>query len=155
MLKITSAGLQAMQKQALAEYPAECCGILTFGSEGGAVQVHPCVNIQDQMHKKDPSSYPRQAKTAYFIDPQEFLKIVKEAEGAGGGIAGFYHSHIDCPAYFSDEDKERAMIWGEPAYPEAVYPVFSVCDGQLKEHKCFVWDEDTEEYVETALDVVD
>ena len=144
-----------MQEQARVEYPAECCGIITYGPDGGAAQVHPCVNIQERLHAEDPERYPRRARTAYYIDSQELYRIVSGAEKAGGGVAGFYHSHIDCDAYFSAEDKERAMVWGEPAYPEAVYPVFAVYGGEVKEYKCFVWDAESQEYVETALDVVD
>ena len=66
--------------------------------------------------------------------------MVLPAEKAGGKISGFFHSHIDCDAYFSDEDKERAMIWDEPAYPDAIYLVVSVCNKNVKGYKCFGWD---------------
>jgi [CysO sulfur-carrier protein]-S-L-cysteine hydrolase len=155
MLKIKRTDLEKIHRQATDEYPDECCGILTLAAEASIVEVHPCRNIQEQLHAEDPQRFPRPARTAYYIDPQELFQIVSGAEKAGGRIAAFYHSHIDCDAYFSDEDKERAMIWGEPAYPEASYPVFSVYDGQVKGFKCFAWDEAKRDFVEVNIEVVD
>lgn len=158
MLKIKKQDLERIFAQAKAEYPAECCGILTVGADGGASQVHPCRNIQERLHAEDPERYPRTPRTAYFIDSQELYRIVSGAEKAGGAVSGFYHSHIDCEAYFSAEDKERAMVWGEPAYPDAVYPVVSVQKGEVVGYKCFAWDAGAGpdgDFVEVEIDVVD
>ena len=121
MLRIPEPEWQRICRQAADEYPGECCGILTT-SAGGAMAVHPCRNIQDELHERDPAQYPRDSRIAYFIDPGELFRIVNGAEREGGRVTGFYHSHIDCDAYFSEEDKARAMAWDEPAYPEAVVP---------------------------------
>ena len=67
---------------------------------------------------------------------------------------GFYHSHIDCEAYFSAEDKERAVVWDEPAYADAVYLVLSVYERQVKAYKCFAWDETGRDFAEVDLAVV-
>jgi proteasome lid subunit RPN8/RPN11 len=154
MLRIKKKDLEKMYIQASAEYPAECCGILTMAANVGASTVHPCSNIQDQLHAADPEKFPRDARIAYYIDSQELYNIVSGAEKAGGAVSGFFHSHIDCDAYFSDEDKERAMIWDEPAYPDAVYPVISVYNGQVKGYKCFAWNEAKRDFVEVEIDVI-
>ena len=114
MLKISKTELDRIYAQARAEHPAECCGLLTVGPESGASVAHPCVNIQDRLHAEDPQQYPRDARIAYFIEPKELLTIISRAEGSGGAVSGFYHSHIDCDAYFSDEDKERALGMSPP-----------------------------------------
>jgi len=155
MLKISKRDLDEICAQAVEEYPSECCGVLTIGREGGNPQVHRCENIQDRLHTEDPEKYPRDSRIAYFIDPQELYDIISAAEKAGGGVAGFYHSHIDCEAYFSEEDKERAVVWDEPAYPEAIYLVLSVQKKEVKEFKCFVWETRKEDFVEVDLQVVD
>ena len=153
MLTLTQADLDAIFAQAKAEYPAECCGILTAGPEDGPSTLHPCRNIQDELHAKDPEQYPRDSRIAYFIDPQELFRIVSGAEKAGGRVSGFYHSHVDCDAYFSDEDKERAMAWDEPAYPDAVYLVVSVYGDEPRGYKAFGWDADASDFVEVEVDV--
>ena len=132
MLQLGKRELERIYKQAADEYPAECCGILSRAGGEQDVRVHPCENIQDRLHAEDPEKHPRDARIAYFIEPQELYDIISAAERSGGSVAGFYHSHIDCDAYFSDEDKERAMVWDEPAYPEAVYLVVSLYEGSVR-----------------------
>lgn len=145
--------LVAIHEQARREYPAECCGILTVGPEGGTSQVHPCRNIQDELHAREPREYPRDGRIAYFIDPAELLRIVSGAERAGGQVSGFYHSHVDCDAYFSDEDRKRAMAWDEPAYPDAVYLVVAVYGNEVRGHKAFAWDPEASAYAEVEFAV--
>jgi proteasome lid subunit RPN8/RPN11 len=137
-----------MREHASEEYPSECCGLLTDGPQG--IKVHPCENIQDTLHAKDPQSYPRGSRIAYYIDPQKLYDIVKQAETAGGGLLGIYHSHVDTEAYFSDEDKERAMVWDEPAYPGVAYVVFSVYQANVTGYKCFAWSEGECEFLEVG-----
>lgn len=148
MLKLRLQELQQIYQQALEEYPAECCGILTADAPGAPSVVHRCRNIQEELHAKDPAQYPRDARIAYFIDPGELFRIVSDAEKSGGLVSGFYHSHIDCDAYFSAEDKERAMAWDEPAYPEAAYLVISVYGDEVRGHKAFAWDASAADFVE-------
>jgi proteasome lid subunit RPN8/RPN11 len=157
MLKLRRKDLEALQAQAQAEYPAECCGILSLGAGGEYSQIHPCRNIQDQLHAQNPADYPRTSRTAYFIDPRELSRLIAAAEQGGGQISGFYHSHIDCPAYFSEEDKRRAMtmMGDEPDFPEAAYLVLSVDQGRHQPYKCFSWDESTGDFAEVELVVVD
>ena len=151
MISLEPNTLEVMRQHASEEYPAECCGLLTDGSNG--IQVHPCENIQDSLHAKDPGSYPRNSRIAYYIDPQKLLEIVKEAEATGGALLGIYHSHVDTEAYFSAEDKERAMVWDEPAYPGVAYVVFSVYKSEVAGYKCFMWSEGERDFVEVSSEV--
>ena len=155
MLNIRREDLDRVHAQARREYPAECCGLLTVGPQGGASTAHACVNIQERLHEEDPQQYPRDARIAYFIDPRELLAIITEAEGSGGAVSGFYHSHIDCDAYFSAEDKERALTWDEPAYPDAVHLVVSVFEDGIKGQKAFAWNASAADFEEVEIDIVD
>ncbi len=154
-MKIRRADLEKIYTQAREEYPDECCGILTAVDVDSPSQVHRCRNIQNELHAKDPEQYPREARIAYFIDPQELFQVVSGAQKAGGVVTGFYHSHIDCDAYFSDEDKERAMAWDEPAYPDAVYVVVAVYGDGVRVTRAFGWDEERREFIGVELDIVD
>ena len=152
MLTIPEKQWRRICRQAVDEYPGECCGILTSRA-GSALVVHPCRNIQDEMHERDPTRYPRDSRIAYFMDPGELLRVVNGAEKEGGQVAGFYHSHIDCDAYFSEEDKAQAMAWDEPAYPEAVYLVVSVYREGVRGHRAFSWNPRRSDFGEVAVQI--
>ena len=154
-MRISKQDLQNIFAQAVAEYPGECCGIITKSGKSGELTVHHCENIQNRLHAEDPVKFPRDARIAYYIDPQQLFDIVTGAEKDGGGVFSVFHSHIDCEAYFSDEDKERAMVWDEPIFPDAVYLVVSVVDRQVKSQKCFAWDAEVADFAEVELDVVE
>lgn len=140
-----------IQAQAEAEYPAECCGVVLVRSGQPAERVVlPCRNIQDALHAKDPVRHPRDARTAYFIDPKDLLAIGRR-EAQGYRVAVIYHSHIDAGAYFSEMDKRNALMNGEPAYPEAVYVVVSVVERRLAEAGAFAWDSAAHDFVVTEL----
>ncbi len=165
MLRIARKDIDRIYVQVLEEYPHECCGILAEQAAGGISTAHVCENMQQTRHEEDPERYPRDARTAYLIDPGEQLRISDEAERAGGRISGFYHSHIDCEAYFSAEDERRTWIFNsreageEPDDPDAMYLVVSAYGEdsnvarEVKACKCFAWD--GSEYAETGVEIVD
>ena len=151
-LRLSQQEMRQISLHAEADHPAECCGLLTTARGSSLSRVHPCENIQNRMHQEDPTRYPRNSRIAYFIDPQEQYRIISAAEREGGRISGFYHSHIDCDAYFSEEDKERAMVWDEPAYPDAVYLVISVFGDGVRGHKAFAWDGESRDFTEVDVE---
>ena len=155
MLRLRKADLEQIYAQSVAEHPAECCGLLTADSPESLSTVHPCDNIQDRLHAESPTEYPRDSRIAYFIDPKALYDIISATEKRGGIITGFYHSHIDCDAYFSDEDKERAMAWDEPAYPDAVYLVISTYEDGVKGTKAFAWNEDRRDFEVVEIEISD
>ncbi|MCI0548338.1 MAG: M67 family metallopeptidase [Candidatus Rokubacteria bacterium] len=135
--------------QAVAEYPAECCGVILVREEGER-SLLACRNIQNELHLKDPARYPRDARTAYYIDPKDLLAIGRR-EAEGYRVATIYHSHIDAGAYFSETDKRNALVNGEPAYPEAAYVVVSVLEGRVAATAAFRWEGDGRDFVPADL----
>jgi len=148
-MHLTDEEWRRVRTQAEAEYPAECCGVLLLrqGSPSERVLM-PCRNVQDELHAKDPARHPRNARTAYFIDPKDLLAIGRREE-QGYGVAVIYHSHIDAGAYFSATDKQNALMNGEPAYPDATYVVVSVMGGKVADARAFAWDPPTHDFVES------
>jgi adenylyltransferase/sulfurtransferase len=137
-----------VEAQAVDEYPAECCGVVLAraGSPPERLLL-PCRNIQDELNRKDPERHPRDARTAYYIDPRDLLTIGRR-EAEGYRVATIYHSHIDAGAYFSETDKRNALVNGEPAYPEAVYVVVSVVAGRAGDANAFAWDPARRDFVQ-------
>ena len=148
-MHLTDEEWRRVRAQAEAEYPAECCGVLLVSQSSPSERVlMPCRNVQDELHAKDPVRHPRDARTAYFIDPKDLLAIGRR-EGQGYGVAVIYHSHIDAGAYFSATDKQNALMNGEPAYPDATYVVMSVMDGKVADARAFAWHPPTRDFVES------
>jgi proteasome lid subunit RPN8/RPN11 len=109
--------------------------VLTRGAER---RLFPCRNIQNEMHARHPEDYPRDARTAYYVDPTDLLRIGR-LEGEGFTVSVIYHSHIDVGAYFSETDRRNAMFGGEPSYPQTTYVVTSVREGRVEATAAFRW----------------
>lgn len=135
----------AILEHAKAEYPSECCGIVT-GTD--AVQrALRCRNRQDELHARDPEQHPRTSREAYDIDRNEMERIFAEAAARGERVLAFYHSHIDCGAYFSRMDKEVLTVFGEPEFPEAAHIVVAVYEGEVRELKGYRWDAGKQDFI--------
>jgi proteasome lid subunit RPN8/RPN11 len=139
----------AIRRQAVEEYPHESCGVIVVrGSERRLLR---CRNVQNDLHARDPEKHARDARTAYYIDPKDLLKIGR-LEEEGLRVAVIYHSHVDAGAYFSETDRRQALVAGEPAYPDAVYVVTSVVSGAVAAAAAFQWSAGARDFVATDLD---
>ncbi len=150
---ITPQNNTQMATAAEAEYPEECCGLLFRGPAGSEVVTMP--NLQNKLHEENPETYKRDARTAYFMDPQELERISREKENLGMKLDAIFHSHPDVESYFSETDSEAAAVFGEPNYPGVVYLVYSVVDGKVADLKAFDWSEDQEQYSEIPLEIAE
>lgn len=150
---LTPAELAAVHRQAEAEYPAECCGVvLVRPGPPEARRLMACRNIQDELHQRDPQRFPRTARTAYYIAHEDLLEIGRR-ESEGFEVRVIYHSHVDAGAYFSETDRRNAMVDGVPAYPQATYVVVSVAGGAVAETRAHRWSETAGDFVEVPVDL--
>lgn len=147
-MTLTPDELEAIRRQAIEEYPHESCGVVV--ARGGERRLVRCKNAQNELHAKDPVRHPRDARTAYYIDPTDLLRIGR-LEAEGFGVAVIYHSHVDAGAYFSETDKRQALIGGEPAYPGALYVVTSVVGGRPEAVAAFRWSSERRDFVPVDL----
>ena len=134
---VTPPELDTIRREAVEEYPQESCGVVL--ARGAERRFLRCRNIQNELHARDPRQHPRDAGTAYHIDPQDLLRIGR-LESEGFEVAVIYHSHVDVGAYFSETDRRQALIGDEPAYPGASYLVTSVVGGRVEATAAFRWD---------------
>lgn len=130
-------------------FPEECCGAILEGVEGE--EVRRMTNIQNARHAQDPQGYPRDATIAYFMDPKELLVVVKETDSGKATLKAFYHSHPNHDAYFSAEDRARALFGDEPSYPDTAQLVISIYDREVRAIRAYVWDEMRQDFVEAPL----
>lgn len=146
---LTPDELATITGQAVEEYPREACGVVVVrGAERRLVR---CRNVQDDLHAKDPVRHPRDARTAYYIDPADLLRLGR-LEGEGFAVTVIYHSHVDAGAYFSETDRRQALLGGEPTYPDATYVVTSVVTGRVEAMSAFRWSPARHDFVPVALD---
>ena len=107
-LFISTTLFEQLRGHAEQTYPHECCGVLvgTFDPAGNKTvsTVVACGNARtDSPHNR------------YRISPQELVRVQREARAAGFAIVGFYHSHPDQPAQWSDVDLAEAY-WSGCSY---------------------------------------
>ena len=138
--------LVAVTAHALETYPEECCGVII-----GDDEAHRLDNIQNRLHAADPETFPRDARTAYTLDPKELQVVLQQAERRGLAFKALYHSHPDHDAYFSAEDRACATPFGEPTYPDTAQIVVSVMNGNVGRVAVYAWSPDAGDFVETAL----
>lgn len=142
-----------MYAEAEKQYPHEACGFIIGNAqnERRAVEFIPTQNLQNELHAKDPVRYPRDAKTAYSIDPREMDAVVGKAKELGMELVAIFHSHPEHGVYFSEEDKGMAAPWGEPLFPQLSYIVVSVYGGAVKNASEFLWETGKKDFVEVKI----
>lgn len=116
MLKFKRSDYDEIRRHGEDTYPYECCGILLGIADGDLRTVQAtirCGNTRtDSPHNR------------YHIDPRELVRAQREAHECGVDIVGFYHSHPDHPALWSQTDFNEAHWIG------CSYVITSVEQGQ-------------------------
>ena len=105
MIKISPSDYAALRRHGEETYPHECCGVLLGLSDDDGVRTVSatarCGNTRtDSAHNR------------YNIDPRELVRIQREGRERGEDIVGFYHSHPDHPARWSQTDLAEAHWFG-------------------------------------------
>jgi proteasome lid subunit RPN8/RPN11 len=154
MILISEYVLKQICLHAEREYPNEACGMIIGPKDKeNAIGVFPIRNIQDELHRSDPAKFPREAKTAYYMDPDQVKIVEKEAASKNFEAKVIYHSHPDHEVYFSEEDRYLAAPWGEPNLPGLSWIVISVQKGKAAALSEFAWDPEKKDYVERKLEI--
>ena len=104
MLTLRRAVYEQIRRHGEQTYPHECCGALL----GRFVAANREVVAAMQAGNMRTDS----AHNRYRIAPLELVRIEREARGQGLSIAGFYHSHPDRPAQWSQTDFAEAHWLG-------------------------------------------
>jgi proteasome lid subunit RPN8/RPN11 len=122
VLEISQAEYEAMRGEAESAYPAECCGVL-LGTRGATNRVAEIVAV-DNASEGD-------AGTRYSIAPEALIAAQKQARERGLEVVGFYHSHPDCAARWSQTDLAQAFWSG------CSYVITAVMSGSAEQTNSF------------------
>jgi proteasome lid subunit RPN8/RPN11 len=124
MLRIAQDALSRLRRHGEETYPYECCGVLLghMQSDRGktVTRAVPCTNTRDDS-----------PQNRYSIDPKELIRIQRESNDRGEEIVGFYHSHPDHPAQWSQTDLAEAFWFG------CSYVITSVEKGKAAQTNAF------------------
>lgn len=124
MLTIPQSEFDALRAHGEETYPHECCGImLGHMAEGG----NTVVELMRAGNTRTDSAHNR-----YHIAPQEIIKAQREGRKKGLDIVGFYHSHPDHPAQWSNTDFAEAHWFG------CSYVITAVAQGKAEVTNAFL-----------------
>src|SRR5689334_1488604 len=124
MLKLSQSDFAALRQHGEQTYPHECCGVLLGTVNGnGERQVREVVRCGNT---RDDSPHNR-----YHIAPGELVRIQRQGRERGLDIVGFYHSHPDHPARWSQTDFAEAHWIG------CSYVITSVDKGKAAQTNSF------------------
>jgi proteasome lid subunit RPN8/RPN11 len=124
MLRMGDAVYSEMRKHGEEIYPHECCGVLLGSAAEGVNEVEAAVRAGNTRTDS--------AHNRYHIDPQELVRIQRQAREQNLDIVGFYHSHPDHPARWSPTDFAGAHWLG------CSYVITSVEQGTARQTNSFL-----------------
>ncbi len=103
MIRIETEPWAAMVAHAKETYPEECCGAMLGSVDGSTKKVTASLRL--------PNAYAGVRRTRYELRPEDLIAAEREARARKLTLIGIYHSHPDCPAYFSETDLKNSCPW--------------------------------------------
>ncbi len=159
-IRITSSALSEIERAAREAYARdeEACGYVS-GPEDDALLADRAIlveNLANKYHAVDPEAHPRTGREYFKINALTFERALEQGRKTARPVKVFFHSHLDCGAYFSAEDAASMTMGGgdAPSY-ELAYLVTAVDQGQVTAHRLFVWDESARAFAEAPFHRVD
>jgi proteasome lid subunit RPN8/RPN11 len=143
MLKLNEQTYDAVRRHGEETYPHECCGVL-LGRSLDDVNV-----VEDAIRAGNTRT--DSAHNRYHIAPHELVKIQREGRKRGLDIVGFYHSHPDHPAQWSQTDFAEAHWLG------CSYVITAVEKGVAEQTNSFLLtgtSEDDKSFVNQTVEVL-
>ncbi len=100
MLRFSQSIYSEIRRHGEETYPHECCGILLGTTDVDVRTVHSSIRCSNTRTDSP--------ENRYNIDPRELVRAQREAHERDLDVVGFYHSHPDHPARWSQTDFEEA-----------------------------------------------
>jgi proteasome lid subunit RPN8/RPN11 len=138
-LRISRTHLQAIRDHGRQSFDEEACGVMYGRWQDGRKEV---LGLQPLENSRDGQRHRR-----FLITPGDYQRAEAEASAKGMELLGFYHSHPNHPAYPSEYDLAHAL-------PFFSYVILSVWEGEPKELRAFVMEEDRTRFEEEEIQTV-
>jgi proteasome lid subunit RPN8/RPN11 len=144
VLRLDKAVYGAIRAHGEETYPHECCGALLGRSTPEGWRIEASIKAGNMRTDS--------AHNRYQISLAELVKIERESRKQGLSIAGFYHSHPDHPAQWSQTDLAEAHWLG------CSYVITAVEQGKAAATNSFLLAGDSEEnkrFEPESIDVIE
>ncbi len=144
MLRLRRTHYESLRKHGEESFPHEACGALLGKLRDGERVVHEVVACKNVRHD---SPHDR-----FAIAPEELIAAQKRGRELGLDLVGFYHSHPDASARWSQHDLNEAHWFA------CSYVITSVKAGVADGTSSFVLastDEDDKRFDDESIEVVD
>jgi proteasome lid subunit RPN8/RPN11 len=134
VLVLSSAIAEHIEREGVAAYPNECCGILVgrdVVDQRIVEKLIPMKNVFDageQYHR-------------FSIDPLALARADEDAGKDGRTVVGFYHSHPDHPARPSEYDRTHVPPWSFYSHV-----IVAIHDRKPVDMTCWRMNEETEQF---------
>ncbi|MFM2162692.1 MAG: hypothetical protein RLZZ383_2204 [Pseudomonadota bacterium] len=125
MIRLTDEATVTMYAHAREGYPHEVVGILA--GEGASRRV---TRVAALVNERADSAHNR-----YAVGPLALQRAERALEAEGLSILGYYHSHPDHPAMYSEFDRDHA-------WPNLTYVIVSVVAGEVVDTRAWRLTED-------------
>src|SRR5687768_14858621 len=107
-LRIFRSALLEVERAGKAAYgrDEEACGYLE-GPDDDPLLVDRAIELQNlanRYHAADPEGHPRTGREYFKINSIHFSRALEQGAARRRPVKVFFHSHLDCGAYFSQED---------------------------------------------------
>ena len=122
--------LNELCAHALETLPEECCGLIAGSAAERFGHVIRCRNDMTSLHHRDPDTYPRDGRRAFYMNEHDYLRAQERADAAGEQVTAVYHSHVGVGAYLSELDLEYAEHELFP-FPRAAHIVLAVYERKV------------------------
>ncbi|MEX2260768.1 MAG: M67 family metallopeptidase [Bryobacteraceae bacterium] len=103
MIRVDKTPWQEMVTHARDVYPNECCGAMLGDVNGDGKVVHVALRLENASQGSQ--------RERYELRKEDLEKADRDASERGMKVIGFYHSHPDCDAYFSETDLKNSCPW--------------------------------------------
>lgn len=133
-LTLVESQLDLLHAHAREGYPHEVVGILAGSRAASRV-----TKVLALMNERADSPQNR-----YLVGPLVLMRAERTLEAEGLEVVGYYHSHPDHPAQYSDYDRDHAL-------PNMAYLIVSVREGDVAETRAWVLREDRSAMDETPI----
>lgn len=114
MIRLTQHAAETMHAHAREGYPHEVVGILAGDEASRSVR-----RVAALVNERADSAHNR-----YAVGPLALQRAERALEAEGLAILGYYHSHPDHPADYSEFDRDHA-------WPNLTYVIVSVVGGEV------------------------
>jgi [CysO sulfur-carrier protein]-S-L-cysteine hydrolase len=159
-VRIPRSVIEVVERAGKAAYARdeEACGYLVgAAAEPSAIdEAVELENLANKYHAVDPENHPRTGREYFKINSLKFERAIAAGDAAGRPVKVFFHSHLDCGAYFSAEDAASMTLGGtgDPSF-ELSYLVTAVDRGEVTAHRLFAWSPETRSFEPAAFEIVE